>query len=1211
MSTAILTQLRDKIAEADSFAELSRELTKGASAVSVEGASDSGKAALLATLFSRNRSAALIITYSDDRAQRLAADLGQLLADREDLDVLLYPSIASALYDGVQPERSEVAQRLTILERLCAGQPTLVVTCIKAVLHQTMPQAALARARRELAVGEEIDRDDLVTALIDLGYERVDLVDEVGQFSVRGGIVDISPPTSDQPVRIELLGNEIERLQLFDPVTQRSTTPLQHIGIGPAGEILLTEAAVKRALPAICSAFERELQQLRSEEKTREAERLAARMEEDLRNLEQLRPTPELVHYLPYIYSRPQSLCDYLPRDACLVVDEPIRTKTYAENFQEEVHKAYQTGIRLGNHLRLPDNVCMSFAELVARHLNSSRLDSPTIYLNMLHREIPWAPQAAVVRFDTPPVDSFGGKFELLVEGLQDWQNEGRCVLIGVSEPSQVAQSLDSRHLERLRQEPNEHKLDAGLINIADIELSGGFRLPEVDLVVLTGKELYGWRKLGRPPERAYKPGFSLTSLRELHEGDYVVHINHGIGIYRGLTNQTLGGMEREYLVVEYADDDKLYVPVTQLDRIQKYIGQDSSPPITRLDSKRWKNAKNKAKASTRLLAQELLKLYATRERTKGYQFEPDGPWLAQLENAFRYQETPDQLRAIRDIKEDMESDKPTDRLICGDVGFGKTEVAVRAAFKAVLDGKQVAVLVPTTVLAQQHHNTFRQRLSGYPVEIAMLSRFRSRQQQYKTIQGLKEGTVDIVIGTHRLLMADIRFKDLGLLVIDEEQQFGVKQKEQLKKLRQNVDVITLTATPIPRTLNMALSGVRSISLINDPPQGRMPIRTFVRERDDELIREAILRELHRGGQVYFVHNRVKSIKHVAASLQRLVPQAQIGIAHGQLPEAELEEVMLAFYAEEFDVLVCTTIIENGLDVPTANTIIVDHADKLGLAQLYQLRGRVGRSDRQAYSYLLYQYPDRMTEEAEQRLRALEEFSELGSGFKLALRDLEIRGAGDILGAEQSGHLSAVGLDLYCRMLADSVKTLKGERPSDYEGIPSIELPVEALIPASYVPAENQRIALYRQLAEVSNEEETNELIAEMTDRYGTPPTPVLNLIEITRLKLQCAEAGVADISTENGRVIIRLSAEARLDEGDLAIFRGLYKPTKQQARRGARSRLPRASFAPQQLCFGYNGKDSNFTLAATKELIGRLVDRSNERSGQQKEATVASQFKT
>jgi len=1150
MSTAIIAQLRDKIAEADSFAELSRKLAGGAHAVSVEGASDSGKAALLATLFSQNWSAALVITYSDDRAQRLAADLGQLLADREDLEVLLYPSIASALYDGVQPERSEVAQRLTILERLCAGQPTLVVTCIKAVLHQTMPQAALARARRELAVGEEIDRDDLVTALIDLGYERVDLVDEVGQFSVRGGIVDISPPTSDQPVRIELLGNEIERLQLFDPVTQRSTTPLQHIGIGPAGEILLTEAAVKRALPAICSAFERELQQLRSEEKTREAERLAARMEEDLRNLEQLRPTPELVHYLPYIYSRPQSLCDYLPRDACLVVDEPIRTKTYAENFQEEVHKAYQTGIRLGNHLRLPDNVCMSFAELVARHLNSSRLDSPTIYLNMLHREIPWAPQAAVVRFDTPPVDSFGGKFELLVEGLQDWQNEGRCVLIGVSEPSQVAQSLDSRHLERLRQEPNEHKLDAGLINIADIELSGGFRLPEVDLVVLTGKELYGWRKLGRPPERAYKPGFSLTSLRELHEGDYVVHINHGIGIYRGLTNQTLGGMEREYLVVEYADDDKLYVPVTQLDRIQKYIGQDSSPPITRLDSKRWKNAKNKAKASTRLLAQELLKLYATRERTKGYQFEPDGPWLAQLENAFRYQETPDQLRAIRDIKEDMESDKPTDRLICGDVGFGKTEVAVRAAFKAVLDGKQVAVLVPTTVLAQQHHNTFRQRLSGYPVEIAMLSRFRSRQQQYKTIQGLKEGTVDIVIGTHRLLMADIRFKDLGLLVIDEEQQFGVKQKEQLKKLRQNVDVITLTATPIPRTLNMALSGVRSISLINDPPQGRMPIRTFVRERDDELIREAILRELHRGGQVYFVHNRVKSIKHVAASLQRLVPQAQIGIAHGQLPEAELEEVMLAFYAED----------------------------------------------------LLYQYPDRMTEEAEQRLRALEEFSELGSGFKLALRDLEIRGAGDILGAEQSGHLSAVGLDLYCRMLADSVKTLKGERPSDYEGIPSIELPVEALIPASYVPAENQRIALYRQLAEVSNEEETNELIAEMTDRYGTPPTPVLNLIEITRLKLQCAEAGVADISTENGRVIIRLSAEARLDEGDLAIFRGLYKPTKQQARRGARSRLPRASFAPQQLCFGYNGKDSNFTLAA---------DRSNERSGQQKEATVASQFKT
>jgi len=453
--------------------------------------------------------------------------------------------------------------------------------------------------------------------------------------------------------------------------------------------------------------------------------------------------------------------------------------------------------------------------------------------------------------------------------------------------------------------------------------------------------------------------------------------------------------------------------------------------------------------------------------------------------------------------------------------------------------------------------------------------------------------------------MADVRFRDLGLLIIDEEQQFGVKQKEQLKKLRHNVDVITLTATPIPRTLNMALSGVRSISLINDPPQGRMPIRTFVRERDDELIREAILRELRRGGQVYFVHNRVQSIKHVAASLQRLVPQAKVAIAHGQLPEAELEEVMLAFYAEEFNVLVCTTIIENGLDVPTANTIIIDDADKLGLAQLYQLRGRVGRSDRQAYSYLLYQYPDRMTEEAEQRLRALEEFSELGSGFRLALRDLEIRGAGDILGREQSGHLSAVGLDLYCRMLADSVKTLKGERPSYYEDIPTIDLPVEALIPASYVPAENQRIALYRQLAEVSSYEESKELMAEMTDRYGPPPVPVSNLVEIAQLRLQCAEAGVTDISTENGRVVIRLAAAARLDETELAIFRSLYKPTRQQARRGARSLLPRASFAPQQLCFGHKGKDSNFILAATKELVGRLVDRKNEQASLRKEAAA------
>ena len=1200
MADEFRRQLQRKIA--DAFADLQAALREGSEAVRIEGASGAGKAALLAALLAPRRATALVITYNEDQARQLAADLAAFLGADHDHPVLLYPSIASALYDGVSPQPEETAQRLKVLERLCAGEPTVVVAAVKAVLHLTMPRTVLEQVRREVTVGQQVDRDELGAALIDLGYEGVDLVDDVGQFSIRGGILDLAPPTSQWPVRVEFFGNEIENLRYFDPVTQRSLEPVQKIGIGPAGEILLTEATARRARPAIQSSFERELEQLRKQGKQREAERLSQRCAEDLRLIEQLRPAPSLTHYLPYLYDEPGCLCDYLPEDAYLVVDEPVRLKAHAEQFESDVHKAYHSAVKLGSHLRLPAIACMSFARLQQGYFTHPRLKQPVIYLTMLGREVPWAPQARVLSFNTPAPDSFGGKFDLLVEGLAQWQQDGKYLVIASADAEGTAQVLGSRGLSGIYHQPETLALQPGNVNVLDLDISNGFTVPSADLIVLTGQEIFGWRKLRRPPEPTYQHGFSLTSLRELHEGDYVVHINHGIAIYRGLSKQQVGGIERDYLVLEYAGDDRLYGPVTQLDRVQKYLGAECSrPQVTALRSGRWKQAKKRAKASTVLLARELMKLYAARERAQGYAFGGDGSWLTELENSFRYEETPAQWQAIQDVKQDMQEPMPMDRLICGDVGYGKTEVAVRAAFKAVLDGKQAAVMVPTTVLAQQHYNTFRERLARYPVQIAMLSRFRSPEQQQQTIRGLKDGTVDIVIGTHRLLGSDIDFKDLGLVVIDEEQRFGVRQKEHLKRLRQTVDVITLTATPIPRTLNMALSGIRNVSLINDPPQGRMPIRTFVRERDDELIRQAIVRELERGGQVYFVHNRVNSINHIAAGVQRLVPEATVAVAHGQLPDADLEQVMLAFYAEEFDVLVCTTIIENGLDVPNVNTIIIDQADKLGLAQLYQLRGRVGRSNRQAYAYLLYKYPERMTVEAEQRLKAIEEFSELGSGFKLALRDLEIRGAGDILGGEQSGHLSAVGLDLYCRMLADAVKVLKGERVKDIEGQPSVDLPVEAVIPAAYVPSENQRIALYRQLAAVQSDEEIDNLVAEMQDRYGEPPGPVQNLVRIARLKLQCLETGVADIAAEGGRIIIRLSADARLSAREVQLLQGLYLPTQTQARRGARSRLPQATFSPQQLAFAYKGGGGDFALTVVQELVGRLADRVQH----QTEATI------
>lgn len=1172
------------------------------SALCVEGVSGAGKALLCAGLLDHPGTTALIVSYNEERAQSLYDDLRAFLGDAGapagSERVVLYPAIASALYDGVDPEREAVRQRLTVLERLCAGTPTIVVTSIKALLHLTLPMVVMLEARREVRQGEKCDRDDLAAALLSLGYERVNLVEDSGQFSVRGDIVDVAPPTSPFPVRIELFGNEVERIRSFDPLTQRSLEPLERVGIGPAGELLLTEARVRRALPAIRSAYRRELDQLYEHGKQREAARLKQRMDQDLQALQKLAPSPSLIHYLPFIYDEPDSLCDYLPSHSFLIVDEPVRLQSHAEQFETDVHDAYRKGIRLGSHLRLPETACMPFAKLVARHFVAARRTRPVVYLTTLQRDVPWAPRAEKLLVRTPPVDSFGGRFELLVGGLDQWQHEGKRILVCCNDEDQTAGVLRQRGLSRVHTAAGNGELKPGQVVVAELDISGGFSFPSADMVVLTGREIYGWRKLRRPEEPTYRRGFSMLSLRDLHEGDFVVHINHGIAIYRGLAKQTFGGMERDYLVLEYADNDKLYVPVTQLDRVQKYIGSEGgAPAVTALRSGRWEQAKKKARRSAQLLARELLKLYAAREAAEGEALSLDNPWLRELENSFRFEETPDQYQAIQDVYGDLSRPLPADRLICGDVGFGKTEVAIRAAFAAVLNGRQVAVLVPTTVLAQQHYNTFSERLSRYPVEIGMLSRFRDKAEQSKLIEALKEGRVDIVIGTHRLLLSDVQFKNLGLVVIDEEQRFGVKQKEKLKRLRESVDVLTLTATPIPRTLNMALSGIRDISVINDPPVGRMPIRTYVRERDDALIAEAIRRELERGGQVYFVHNRVKSIAHVASAVQRLVPEARVAVAHGQMDEEDLEQVMLAFYAEEFDVLVCTTIIENGLDVPNVNTIIIDDADHLGLAQLYQLRGRVGRSNRQAYAYLLYRYPDRMTEEAEARLNTIEEFSDLGSGFKIALRDLEIRGAGELLGAEQSGHMSAVGLDLYCQMLADAVKLLKGEQVRELDGAPSIDLPVEAVIPADWVPGEQQRLGLYRRLAAVASKEELDALQEELRDRYGQPPAPVQNLIRLVELKLLALAAGVADISTQEGRVVVRLAEEARLGAREQKVLQGLFTPSTQLARRGARSALPRASFGPLLISFGYDRKHKEQMLAALQTLLETLRRRAETRS--------------
>ncbi|NLO06412.1 MAG: transcription-repair coupling factor [candidate division WS1 bacterium] len=1203
MSREIAGGLDNRLAASDEFAALTELVTTG-TPVAVSGVSGAGSALLVAGL-AADGGTALVVTYNDERARRIADDLRALLSDdaesQAEAEVLVYPSIASALYDGVTPDRAAVADRLTVLERLNAGDRIIVVTSVQALMLQTIPVDLMRSARREIAVGEIIDRDDLARAFVELGYEHVDLIDDVGQFSVRGGIVDVSPPTMPAPVRIELFGDEVESIRLFSAQTQVSLSSVQRAGVGPAGEILLSEDAVARALPLIKRAFRRELDRLDEDDKKREADRLRERRDEDLELLANLRPAESLVHYLPYVYDRRATLGDYLPEECLVVVDEPVRIATHGEGFYADAEDSYRSGVKLGRHLRLPETACISFEQLAAVHLSvQPGLEGKrrVVYLGMLRRDVPWNEAARPASFSTPPVDSFGGKFDLLVDGIRDWQHGGEHLLICSGEPEKAAEALAGRGLKDISVANGQLTLEAGKVKVAALELSGGFKLPSASLVVMTGAEIYGWRKVRQPRESKYRRGFSLTSIQELDEGDLVVHITHGIGRYAGLSKQTIGDMERDYLVIEYSGEDRIYVPVTQLDRVQRYVGpQGGAISVDSLKGKRWETAKRKARASTRLLARELMKLYRERERAKGHAFAGESPWMSELEASFRFEETAGQWQAIKDIKRDMEQPRPADRLICGDVGFGKTEVAIRAAFKAVLDGKQVAVLCPTTVLAHQHLNSFRERLGKYPVEIRMLSRFRTAAEQRKTIQQLKAGTVDVVIGTHRLLGSDVGFHDLGLIIVDEEQRFGVEQKERLKQLRASVDVLTLTATPIPRTLNMALSGIRDISVINDPPAGRLPIRTFVREHDEDLIREAVLREVERGGQIYFVHNRVKSIRHVAARLQRLVPDVNIAVAHGQMDEDELEQVMMAFYREEFDVLVCTTIIENGLDVPNANTMIVDDADNLGLAQLYQLRGRVGRSNRQAYAYLMYRYPDRMTEEAEQRLQAIEEFSELGSGFKVALRDLEIRGAGDILGAEQSGHVSAVGLDLYAQMLADSVRALKGEAVSDEEeGHPSLELPLEAVIPADYVPGERQRISIYRRLSSLWEVEHVNALAEEVVDRYGPMPVPVQNLLEIGRLRIACREVGIVDVRAQRDRVRIRLSRQVALTRRERLILSELYRDTVKGKRRDDQPSLSRPTFDATEITFAYSAREPERVLQGLTETIQRLRDREQAR---------------
>jgi len=1173
-NAAPLETLRKLIAAGGPFPALRRLLSGAARLVSVEEVAPEAKALFAACLAAEERAPVAVIAYSEEEAERLHEGLLTFGIPAE--RAALIPSTEGILFEDGAPDWSVLGARLQGLARLALGEACVLVMPLPAALVRTCPRAQFAAGLVRVAVGDRLDLKEAAAGLAARGYRRTDLVTEIGEFSVRGGLLDVWPPSAQSPVRIELFGDDVESIRSFDVESQRSSVHLTDVLLPPAREIMPGEAG-ERAAGVLQAHLDEQVEALRAQGRPSDADALELRVSEHLNAMRQGTAFNGMEYYLPFLTGGEQCLLDWLPADALIIWDEPSLCRSGWERLQEELAEVHTARIARGQALALDREHHIPFERARERIL-----ERRCVAVSSLPHQSSWQQTPHRLSFPSAAMDSFGSQAGVFAENVRTWIGHGCSVVVVTPNVLRVGQMLRDLGVRPVRGELRA-ELEPGAY-VLEGDLAHGFQLLEHRVMVVAEADIFGARSPRRPrfTRRDVRP---IHSIVDIKEGDYIVHVHHGIGVYRGLRQMETSSGLRDFLLLEYAGGDRLYVPADQMDRIQRYAGADSGPPtIHRLGGSDWNRTKKKVKASVREMARELLQIYAAREALGGTAYPPDSPWQAEMEQAFPYTETPDQLRAIEEVKRDLEQPRPMDRLVCGDVGFGKTEVAIRAAFKVVLEGKQVCVLCPTTVLAQQHYNVFSERLAAFPVKVEMLSRFRSPREQRAILDDLRAGNVDIIIGTHRLLSKDVQFHDLGLVVVDEEQRFGVAHKERLKQLRVSVDVLTLTATPIPRTLHMSLAGIRDMSVINQAPEGRMPVRTYVREADDALIREAIVRELDRNGQVYFVHNRVESIDRVAHRVSQLVPYARIAVAHGQMDEHDLESVMMAFYEHRYDVLVCTTIIESGLDVPNVNTIIINDADRLGLSQLYQLRGRVGRSNRQAYAYLLYRSEEILSEEAQKRLTAMREFADLGSGFKVALRDLEIRGAGNLLGAEQHGQMISVGFDMYCHLLAQAVKEIQGKGTPDgdeEESLPPVDLPVEAYIPESYIPTEAMRIAIYRKLAAQRSEEEVSRLEEELDDRFGPPPAPVLNALTILRLRLRARETGVRSIAEEGGRIALTLEPGATIPPDAL---KALKKAFPQHWWETTRVRLALDGTPPLEL------------VSETLRLLGRSVCRPGAR---------------
>lgn len=1107
----------DILKENTNFNNLINDLKSNSTPILTTGVIQTQKAHLISGVTDNLDCPSLIITSSELRAKEIYNDLKFFTKQ----NVFLYPSKDIIFYWADVKSLDIIKERFNIISKIINNERVTVVLSVEALFDKLVPIDIIKNFITTIKIGDEIEPDEFANKLVLMGYERCEMVEGQGQFAIRGGIIDLFSPVCENAVRIELWDTEVDSIRILDTGSQRSIENTDNVQIYPMRELVYDDSMVEKAV---------ENMRLELKNYKKAPDKIKMIIEETTEKLIEQRSFSGIDKYINFFYGdNTCNLLDYMSENTVFYVDEPTRVKEHSQFVLNEFTDSIESRIEKGYMLPSAMNMVYTYDDVLNKLIHKKTV----LITNILHTISDFKPKD-IIDFKVKSTALVKNDLDMIANDFHAMCKDGYRILFlagGHTRCERMLNELLQRDINAVYIEDiNDVEITAGIVYIARGHIAKGFEYVKNKFAIVSENDVLGEEKKTKRRKKKRKDSAAIENISDLKIGDFVVHENHGVGIYKGIEQIVSDGISKDYMKIGYAKGDNLFVAINQMDMVQKYIGGETTKPkLNKLGTGTWEKAKAKAKQAAYKLAYNLVELYAKRQETHGFKYSKDSVWQKEFEEGFEYTETEDQLLAIEDVKKDMESGKVMDRLVCGDVGFGKTEVAIRAAFKTVQDGKQVAYLVPTTILARQHFINFKDRMSDYPINVEMLSRFRTPAQQKEVVKKIKSGECDIVIGTHRILSKDLEFKDLGLVIVDEEQRFGVNHKERLKSLQENVNVLTLTATPIPRTLHMSMTGIRDMSLLEEAPHNRLPVQTYVMEYDPEFVKDAIHRELARNGQVYYLYNRVQNIETVTSKLQQLIPEANISYAHGQMSKKELEDIMLNFMDGDIDVLVCTTIIETGLDIPNVNTIIISDADKMGLSQLYQLRGRVGRSHRTSFAYLLYEKDKVLQTDAEKRLQTIKEFTEFGSGFRVAIRDLKIRGAGNLLGAEQHGHMDSVGYEMYCKLLNEAVKELKGEAVQEsFETF--IEIKINAFIPFAYISNEEQKLDMYKKISLISSQSDYYDVQEEFEDRFGSIPRAVNNLLDIALVKAKAHRLGIVSVLQRTNKVLLEFKPDSNVD---------------------------------------------------------------------------------